>query len=115
MKNTMYIVVNKDLSMSTGKVAAQVGHACTEYLMDVLTGQNEAEKRKCQLWYNDCQKKIILKACSKAMSHLASENGAYPVYDLGLTEIEPDSLTAICLGIFDQENLPKTIKRLQCY
>lgn len=109
----MYIVINKDLPMSIGKTAVQASHACTEYLMHVLFGNNENEISKVKNWYQDCQKKIILGAHENKMKELSLIENVFPIYNLGLTEIAPNSLTAVCLGIFDKSEIPKDYTRLQ--
>ncbi len=109
----MYIVINKDLGMSHGKTAAQAGHAVTEYLISAFRNNDKDELEKIDAWHKDCQKKIILGAHENVMQKLASKEGAFAVHDLGYTEIAPNSLTSVCLGIFDKEQVPKEIKRLQ--
>ena len=109
----MYIVINKDLGMSHGKTAAQAGHAVTEYLISAFRNNDTNELEKIDAWHKDCQKKIILGAHENIMQKLASKEGVFAVHDLGYTEIAPNSLTSVCLGIFDKEQVPKEIKRLQ--
>lgn len=109
----MYIVINKDLNMSAGKTAAQACHACTEYIVNTFKENSKEKTELFNEWYYDCQKKIVLGAHYKDMQKLLKEPNVYPVYDLGLTEIEPNSLTAICLGIYDKSNIPVFIKRLR--
>lgn len=109
----MYIVINKDLKMSAGKTAAQACHACTEYIVNTLKEGSKEKEELFNKWYNDCQKKIVLGAHDKDMQKLLKNNGVYPVYDLGLTEIAPNSLTAICLGIFDKTDVPREYSRLR--
>lgn len=109
----MYIVINKDLGMSAGKTAAQASHACTEYLINTLCGNNDLEKEKLHQWHNDCQKKIVLGAHENIMQKLSERENVYVVHDLGFTEIAPNSLTAICLGIFDKADVPKEYSKLR--
>lgn len=113
MELVMYIVINKDLGMSIGKTAAQACHACTEYLMHTLQNGTEEEVAILNQWHKNAQKKIILRANEKTMHKLESNENHFPIYDLGLTEIAPNSLTAICLGIYDKSSIPSNIKRLQ--
>ena len=92
------IVVRKDLGMSCGKIAGQVGHAC------VLACRNN-DTDKIEAWVRDgIQKKIVLKVPDlhslleiqmRAMKSGIRDN---MVYDLGLTQIEPDTLTCIAIG-----------------
>ena len=113
MELIMYIVINKDLNMSSGKIAAQACHACTEYLLNTLQKDDNEEILKLNKWYADCQKKIILKADIKTLQKFSNMQHAFPVYDLGFTEVPPNSLTAVCLGIHDKAQVPSNIKRLR--
>ena len=109
----MYIVVNKDLNMSKGKIAAQASHTCTEYLIKTLTGDNQEEKNRLFEWYNDCQKKIVLGAHQNVLEKLEKEGKYFPVRDCGFTEIPENSLTAICLGVKQKDEISNVTKRLQ--
>ena len=95
-----YIVVNKDLNMSAGKLAAQVGHACT------ICAVNEFGNALFTEWYRNSQKKIVLAGHQKDLEKLESE-GYYAVRDNGLTEIPSGSLTAISLGVNIKEDVLK--------
>jgi PTH2 family peptidyl-tRNA hydrolase len=105
----MYIVVNEDLEMGKGKVSAQVAHACTCYLLQ------SGEKEKIDKWFNQCQKKIVLRAHQKQMEKFEEQFPQFAVRDLGLTEIPENSLTAVCLGIGTKENMLSIVKRLRIY
>lgn len=111
MKNVMYIAVNQDLNMSQGKVLAQVSHAIfdfcykykdnTDYWMDYF-------KR-----YGDTI--VVLKAHEKDLLKWEKE-GYISVRDRGYTEVEPDSITAVNLGIYDKDEcIPKWLQRLRLY
>ena len=102
-----YIVVNKDLNMSPGKVAAQVGHVCT------YCAYEEGSTDKFIEWYRGIQKKIILGAHEKVLKKL--EKDFYAIHDVGCNEVEPDSLTAVSLGILPREEAKPFIKGLQLY
>lgn len=100
-----YIIVNKDLSMSAEKIAAQVGHVCTICAVEQVTNQNFVK------WYSGSQKKIILQAHESVLRKL--ENEYFSIRDIGLTEIEPNSLTAVSLGVMTREQAKPLVKRLQ--
>lgn len=105
----MYIIVNEDLEMGRGKASAQVAHACTCYLLQ------SKEDTKINEWFNQCQKKIILRAHQKQMEKLEGQYPKYAVRDLGLTEIPENSLTAVCVGIGTKEEMLPIVKRFQIY
>ena len=108
-----YIIINKDLNMSPGKIAAQVGHVCTLCAMHILE-YKEWEWEKYQIfkeWFNKDQKKIILEAHQKVLEKL--ENQFYSIRDNGLTEIPSNSLTAVSLGVMTRKEAEPYVKRLQ--
>ena len=109
----MYIIINKDLKMSTGKTAAQASHSVTSYLINTMTSDNLFEKNRLFEWYSNCQKKIVLGAHQKVMEKLEQNNEFFAIHDNGLTEIPSGSLTAICLGLHTKEEVKDITKRLQ--
>lgn len=102
-----YYVVNKELNMSPGKIAAQVAHVATHIALacgDLIQFYSWLDK------YN--QKKIILKGKQKDLERLIGQ-GFYYVRDLGLTEIEEGSLTVVGLPPMYKSEAQKYVKRLQ--
>jgi peptidyl-tRNA hydrolase len=102
-----YYIVNKDLGMSSRKIAAQVAHVAT------IIASEECENSKFSEWYIiHNQKKIILGGHKKVLEKLV-EQGFYYIKDNGLTEIPPNSLTCVGLGVMTREEAKPFIKRLQ--
>lgn len=98
-KYKQVIVTRADLGMSRGKIAAQAGHAA-------VSAAEEA--RKCysnwwKAWLKEGQCKIAVKVESEqellGLERRAKELGlpCALIYDRGLTELPPNTLT--CLGI----------------
>ena len=98
-KHKQVIVMRADLGMSRGKIAAQAGHAA-------VSATEEA--RKCcpdwwKAWLREGQCKIAARVGSEQelseLERQAKELGlpCALVYDRGLTELPPNTLT--CLGI----------------
>lgn len=92
------IVVRKDLGMRCGKIAVQVGHASVmAYRM--ANGTHEGEE-----WFDTGQKKIVLKCSDETELLKISERAQLnqlqvnAVYDFGLTQVEPNTLTCIAVG-----------------
>lgn len=94
-----YFVINSDLNMKAGKVAAQVAHAAT------ISSINMVSKKNCQFpdyfdyfveWYQSGMSKIILKGTEVELQKL-KENGFYSIRDRGLTEVPAGSLTVVSL------------------
>lgn len=93
------IAVRKDLDISKGKTATQVGHAA-------VSAAEEARKHHSKwwiAWLNEGQRKIVVKVNSeKELLRLKdeAEEVGLPyalIEDRGLTEIPPGTIT--CLGI----------------
>lgn len=67
--------------------------------------------------YMKVQKKIILKCPQWKLEELENENSYIVIRDKGLTQLEPNTLTCVCVGIFDRDldNVPLWIKELKLY
>jgi PTH2 family peptidyl-tRNA hydrolase len=107
------IVVRKDLGMSCGKIAGQVGHA------SVLAYHN-GNASDIEKWLiNGEQKKIILKTENgESLSEIASKAEANNlqvnyVRDFGLTQIAPNTLTCIAIGPDEDDKIDSIIKELK--
>jgi PTH2 family peptidyl-tRNA hydrolase len=109
-----YFVVNSEVKMSTGKIAAQVAHAETMILIDMCLFKESKENIKLLWdWYNDYeQKKIILSGKEKDLIKLI-DKGFYRVVDNGYTEIPKGTLTVVGLPLMRRSEAQKYIKRLQ--
>jgi len=98
---SMYFLVNQDLKMSRGKVAAQVGHATQDMVEVLMKWHYEGKRRRANrvkgymAWKAGGARKIILKAPQKVLEGLVEEVDAFPVHDEGRTEVAPDSLTVV--------------------
>lgn len=105
-----YFVVNSELNMSAGKVAAQVGHVAT-----IIAVENSIKRWDLfWQWYESDQKKIILRGKQKDLEKLI-DAGFYYIRDNGLTEIPKESLTVVGLPPMLKSDAQKYVKRLQLY
>lgn len=109
------IVVRKDLGMGTGKIAAQVGHAC-------VLGAEHVRKSKREWfdqWERYGQEKVVVKVSS--MSELDKVKRDAILHDLpwsevtdaGHTQIEPGTVTCISIGPAPEELIDKVTKDLK--
>lgn len=124
-----YILVNKELNMSVGKIAGQVAHVQTvidnkifelvlseeildEDSMDSFAKEKELTNNYYDWLYSGSQTKIILGAKEKDLLK-AIDMGAVYIRDNGLTEIPSGSLTVV--GFFPQpkDNLVDFTKKFQ--
>lgn len=134
----MYILVNDEVKMGKGKLAGQVGHAVASYFNKFIIGlQNEvtelefenmtignswssgsdkhysiSELQKLNEYMKDAQKKIILK-CPKSILEDLESARYVAIRDKGLTQLEPNTLTCVNIGIFSEENVPNWVKELK--
>lgn len=92
----MYFMVNNDLHMGKGKIAAQIGHAvqalCEKILLDRKHG--DAYTRYVQ-WSINGAKKIVLKAQESDLRNFKDTAETVYVIDAGHTQVSPGSLTVI--------------------
>jgi len=93
------IVIRTDLKMGKGKIAAQASHAA-------VSAAEEARKHRSDwwgAWLDEGQRKVVVKVKSEAeLLELKQQAGRMRlpfalIYDRGLTQLPPDTLT--CLGI----------------
>lgn len=93
-----YFIVNKELNMSPGKIAAQVAHAATISTLDILSPSSRFASHKEDFiqWYQTGMKKVILKGRQKDLEKLEKLE-YYGIRDSGRTEIASGSLTVIVL------------------
>uniref|UniRef100_A0A2S2NZJ7 peptidyl-tRNA hydrolase n=1 Tax=Schizaphis graminum TaxID=13262 RepID=A0A2S2NZJ7_SCHGA len=112
--NKMVIVINTGLKMSVGKIASQAAHAAlglyevikerTDLSSDLISW-NEQGSRKIVVEANNTNQ--IIKVCSEGKIHNIP---FFCVHDAGLTEVEPNSFTALAFFGSDQELKPVTGK-----
>jgi len=99
----MVFVVNTELNMGVGKVAAQVGHAAVG-LYKILSSQSQKYDHMLAQWDDFGGTKIVLKGDNSAhlfdLEDLARKAHIphYLVHDAGKTQIAAGSLTVI--GLF---------------
>lgn len=113
----IYVIVNKKLHMTAGKLAAQVGHAVAR---GVIASSMEAQGE----WQTAMhQTMIVLEATSVKHMLFAKkyldERGfvMHTVIDEGVNEVEPHSLTAMGSYILDKDdpNVDKAFSSFNLY
>jgi len=107
----LYFVINSELNMSPGKIAVQCCH-----VMNLISKSMLSTSKGTMLWYKWVdkynQKKVVLRGKQKDLEKLVDQ-GFYYIKDIGLNEVEPNSLTAVGLGVMWKSEAQKYIKRLQ--
>ena len=112
-----YFIINSELNMSSGKVAAQVGHVATIIAVDFCRNRsNYCKKSKSEIWFDEWyekdQKKIILRGKQRVLEELIVQ-GFYFIRDIGYNEVAENSLTCVGLPPMPRSEAKKYIKRLQ--
>ncbi|MBJ24317.1 MAG: aminoacyl-tRNA hydrolase [Euryarchaeota archaeon] len=96
----LVLLVNHELKMGKGKIAAQVGHASVKAALNASARHPDL----MQGWLNNGQPKVVLKVQKTAeleqIIELAKENNLEinTIRDAGKTQIPPNSLTVVAIG-----------------
>lgn len=118
----MYILVNTDLKMGTGKIAGQVGHVVGLITEHIITSAktktncpNHEEIEDYEYFVNWCNKsmytKVILKATRAELDILKTEKKCIAVYDAGRTQIPANNLTVV--GFFPRNGLREKFSKFK--
>jgi len=111
----MYIVVNSNVKMSPGKLAAQVAHVAVKASHVFQKGVPDA----WGYWYSGSHTKIVLKAPETVLDDLLSKYAGITasVRDEGRTEIQKNTLTAIAFFQMskDDDGFPPELRKLSLY
>lgn len=123
-------VINKDLIMGKGKIGVQIGHAVTLYMDGLMSlvsekqmfgecGGSERMLDTYSLWVKDeMMKKIVLKATGDEIDMLTGDLSFKKwwysiVYDAGLTQVEPNSLTCLVTEPLTNEQYDEIFKEMK--
>jgi len=96
----MYFCVNKSLGMSKGKIASQVGHAAHIMTDTIIRNKdvNPSLYAKYEEWYRSGAKMITLALTTDEITNVLMRDDIIYVKDAGKTQVEPGSLTVICVA-----------------
>ena len=104
----MYILVNEDIKINKGKLAGQVGHAVNLCVYNLCFYSN-VKGRTLIIDYMDGEiKKIILYANQRMLEEMETK-GYIAIRDKGYTDLKPNTLTCVNLGILDKNDIPKEL------
>jgi peptidyl-tRNA hydrolase, PTH2 family len=109
----IYFLVNTDLEMSPGKLAAQVGHGM-QYIMEYYLKFPD-EQKEIMEYSSAGSTKIVLKCRQNKLLALYEKykSRSFLVIDAGKTEISPGSATV--LAFLPMIEPYKELKRLSLY
>lgn len=108
-------LVNHDLKMGKGKIAAQVAHVAMMWGSH-FKGSHEFKWE--DIYVKWCvlhgQAKVVLRATTKQMEYaLETIPDALHIRDEGRTQVEPGSLTCVGLPPMSEEDVPLWIRELK--
>lgn len=116
----MYIVVNKDLKMGKGKIAAQCCHSACKVVETLLSHKLKGGGIDWTLicfteWMNKSYAKVVLKASESEMKALINKYDRNCCYteDEGRTQIPAGSLTSIAFYPIPKDEAPSDLRRLK--
>lgn len=99
-----YYLVNKNLKMSAGKIAAQCTHGAT------LIAIRDYEEDSFYKWMTTHKRAIILSASESEMDKLHKQlPSSIKIIDAGYTQIDPGSFTVLVLPIMQRDEASKYI------
>lgn len=96
----MYIFINSDLNMTTGKIASQASHITHRIVEELVRNGYEQfppskEYISYMKWNSNCTK-IVLKGTAEQLSELLKLPNSTAFYDNGqTTQVESGSLTVV--------------------
>lgn len=103
----MYILVNEDIKINKGKLAGQIGHAVAVMFYN---GWKTSSKPfpTIKKYMENYQKKIILN-CPQIKLEELEKQGYITIRDKGWTDLEPNTLTCVNMGIIDFDDFPEEL------
>jgi PTH2 family peptidyl-tRNA hydrolase len=114
------IIVRSDLGMGKGKIAAQVAHASLNAILTAYIEFGNQLPEDVIAWINGGYPKIVLKVNSEnelTMRYMDASIDCgllyFLVYDAGLTQLAPDTPTALAIGPAKNSRLEKYTKDLK--
>lgn len=97
-------LINQDLKMRKGKIAVQVAHGEVLYMLKKFSAHQYGSMYDNYIkWMKDgIMKKVVLKATEQEIRNIAlqlrrKDIWEHVVVDMGLTQVEPNSLTCLVI------------------
>jgi PTH2 family peptidyl-tRNA hydrolase len=113
----LVIVARKDVKLSPGKLAAQVGHASVDCALKAQKHQPSVFRA----WFEEGQKKVVVKAPTidelYKLKFEAERRGLTTalIQDAGHTELPPGTITVLGVGPGDERDVDAVTGHLPLY
>lgn len=110
-------MARKDIKLSAGKLAAQVGHTSVDCALKAQRYQPESFRR----WHDEGQKKVVVKSPDeKTLFRLKMEAERAGlttalIADAGHTELPPGTITVLGIGPGDDAEVDRITRDLPLY
>lgn len=111
----MYMIINGDLNMSTGKIAAQIGHAAHN-IIEKYYNKTYSQQilDNYEMWYQNNQRIVILSGKEKKLLQIIKKyQDCCVIKDAGYTEVPVNALTVVAINPIERGSC-NIIKRLRC-
>jgi len=118
-----YYIVNKDLDMTPGKIAAQVAHGAQMFLSKYfeikqkqsypIGGKYAIYAEICDAWFLSSFRKVVLTAKKKDFDRVKELLDVFLVVDAGLTQVESGSETVLVSWPMLKSKQPDVLKKLR--
>lgn len=111
-----YLIINKEIDISKGKLAVQTAHASARFERAVAQEMPIPlfDKNYYHQWAEGREKKIAVRGKYSLLEKLESE-GWVNVRDSGLNELSANTLTVVVSPPLNKQEAPKWLQRLQVY
>lgn len=115
MEYKLAVAVREDLGLSTGKVAAQVGHASVACALKAQKGK----RTWFRAWMNEGQRKVVLRVDGREDLLNLQQDGrslgltTVLITDAGLTEVPPGTQTCVGIGPGPEELVDRVTGQLR--
>lgn len=112
-----YYVVNQELNMSPGKLAAQIAHAATWMALDLaspVSSKFPEYHDYFKQWFREGMKKVVLRGRQSDLEQLI-QHDFYHIQDSGLTEVPRGALTVVGLPPMPKGMAQGFVKQLKVY
>lgn len=111
----MYILINSDLKMDKGKIAAQACHSACKVVYYLSRVDPNSPNSNFIKWLASSYTKIVLRTDTNTMEHIEKKyhDKCRSTHDEGRTQIKKGSLTSIAFFPMPKNKVPEELKGMK--